>query len=142
MVKSEIIDKLVERLASQAYNITKRDETKYFYRLGVVSIYAIWEGFMHNFLESYIKYINSLELEITNTNVNMLTFYFDSYLDMKSPRVQHNTKKELTKNILHMSKNKLLFDLGKDKDLVNKLLKSNVNYKILENIFLCLSLDI
>ncbi len=122
------------------YNFIEGDSS-YFYRLSVVSVYAIWEAFMHNVSESYLKYLNTLELTASNVDINVLTFYFDSVLNMKDGKTRHDTKKKFAKNILFVSNNKLYFNI--ENDFVNKwLLKSNVNYEILKDIFLHLSFDI
>lgn len=112
------------------------DHKQILIKYAVLSLYAIWEGFVKKSFEVYAKKINSLELSVEETNINILTHAL-SIID--------KLKLENSKNDFISKKNfvELYQETIKKPLFINFKIptKSNINYEVMNNILLRFNLE-
>ena len=103
----------------------------------VPAIYALWEGFVVNSFEVYIKQINSRQIRIEDIDVNILLYMTeaDEKLCLSTPRFKRESKLNFVENI------KTVF--GTPVHIPPKVVtKSNVNYEVANNLLTCFNMRI
>lgn len=120
------------------YNFNEYDKL-FFKRQSVVGIYAIWEGFIKNCSEEYLKHLNMLEIGFNAAHSNLKSYYFNSKINLQQPRTSKKSQTTFI-NIAHGIFNKNISFTIDDK-LLRDITSSNVNFKQLRQIFqnFCLS---
>lgn len=102
----------------------------------VLALYALWEGFVKSCLQSYIRELNKLQLNISDVDLNVLTHALTckDKLVLENPRVHFTKKKEFVKFYQEQISHPLLIDM--------KLpTKSNIDYKVLNELLLRFNLE-
>lgn len=101
------------------------------------SIYSIWEGYIKNTFDLYIRELNNLNLTADLTNRNLLTHILSSYdkLCLENPRM--NFKKKLEFVNFYQEK------IGQPLIINNKLpTKSNIDFDVVNEILLRFNIDL
>lgn len=95
----------------------------------VPAIYALWEGFVTNSFQAYIRYINSQKLLVNELDINILTFAMvaDGKLNLANPRSDFSKQKVFVEEFL--TKINTHINIAP-----NIPTKSNVNYVIVHRI--------
>ncbi len=108
-------------------------------RQSIVSIYAIWEGFIKNCSEEYLKYINILELGFNAVDINFKSYYFNSKISLEQSRPSKKAQDKFISIAQNVFNTHITFEINEA--LLRNITSSNVNYKqlckILQNF--CLS---
>ena len=89
----------------------------------IPSIYALWEGFVKNSFELYVREINKLNIPIEEVHINVITHTLSSCekLYLENPRMNFISKKEFVE--FYQSK------ISKPLNITTKIpTKSNVDF--------------
>jgi len=118
------------------YNLSTTDREVH-NRTSIPAIYALWEGFVKEAFSIYARYLDSLQLSRDEINIVLLTHELDSLCDFQSSRENLKAKVKLVEAI--NEKLKPVISISKKVPT-----KSNVNYKVLKDIFdrFCISLTL
>lgn len=141
---SEINDDIQWRMSELAslktiplrYNLLIHHK-KLLIKYAIPSIYSIWEGFVKNSFELYVNEINSLNIPVKDTHINILTHALSSHdkLSLENPRIHFKTKREF----IEYYQDKISQPLF----LTNKLpTKSNIDFEVINEILLRFNLDV
>lgn len=95
----------------------------------VPAIYALWEGYVCNSFQSYIRFINSLNLCANELHINILTFalMYDIRLNLGNPRLHL----EKQKKIVEIYNNTISKTININPSIPTR---SNVNYDVINEI--------
>jgi hypothetical protein len=95
----------------------------------IPSIYSLWEGFVKNTFELYIREINQLDIRIEDIHINVLTHSLTGYdkLNLENPRMSFTKKIEFVEFYQKTINNPLYLN-------VKTPTKSNVNYEVINEI--------
>jgi len=95
----------------------------------IPSIYALWEGFVKNSFELYVREINKLNIPIEEVHINVITHTLSSCekLYLENPRMNFISKKEFVE--FYQSK------ISKPLNITTKIpTKSNVDFIVINDI--------
>ena len=109
------------------YNLSTSDREIH-NRTSIPAIYALWEGFVKEAFSIYARYLDSLQLSREEINIVLLTHELDSLCDFQLARENLKAKVKLVAAI----NEKLQPVISISKKVPTK---SNVNYKVLKDIF-------
>ncbi len=103
----------------------------------IPSIYALWEGFVKNSFELYIREINKLNIPIEEVHINVITHTLSSYekLYLENPRMNFVSKKEFIE--FYQTK------ISQPLNITNKIpTKSNVDFVVINDILTRFNLNL
>lgn len=103
----------------------------------IPSIYALWEGFVKNSFELYIREINKLNIPIEEVHINVITHTLSSYekLYLENPRMNFVSKKEFVE--FYQTK------ISQPLNITNKIpTKSNVDFGVINDILTRFNLNL
>ena len=102
----------------------------------IPAMYALWEGFVNNSFQIYIRYLNELKLKSSEMSINILTFALMSNdrLNLENPRLDFMKQKQCVEH----------FNLALTSPIVidPKIpTKSNVNFKGINSLLAAFNLQ-
>lgn len=103
----------------------------------IPSIYALWEGFVRNSFKSYISKINSFNLSINDTHINLVVHGITTIdkLKLENSRSSFKSKKEFTELYLSM--------ISKTFQMTETVpTQSNVTFEVINEILLVFNLEL
>ncbi len=68
-------------------------------KYAIPALYSVWEGFIDFSFSEYAKYLNSMELDFCDVNIDILTHHSFSSLQLHNPPRDYNKQKEFIKRI-------------------------------------------
>ena len=96
-------------------------------KYSVVAIYSLWEGFVVESLNMYIRELNSLKLTCDELNLNIIIHDIDIKYDLTNERKHFEKKREFVSKLYGYAKSPVV--------ITTKIpTKSNVNCKVINNI--------
>lgn len=127
-----------KELSSIKFLIDSSDESNYsFYsRIGIVFLYAHWEGYIKKAGNCYLDYIRSLDLVNSDLTENLLAFSMKIDICRCCKSKKTSLHHEIIDTILNKSLESAKFPLANDIDT-----KSNLDYDTLKEILFSLGLD-
>lgn len=102
----------------------------------IPSIYALWEGFVRNSFDIYIREINKLNLAVNDVHINLITHTISSCekLYLENPRLNFKSKKEFVEFYQDT--------ISKPLVISRKIpTKSNVDFNVINDILLRFNLE-
>lgn len=105
-------------------------------RIGIVLLYAHWEGFVKNACEFYLTYLKSLRLQYDELTENIIAFSLKNSLN----EFEHTNKSTIHCQIIDFLLNKLNQRANVPNDNIIKT-GSNLNSSILKEILTTIGLD-
>lgn len=96
-------------------------------KYSVVAIYSLWEGFVVESFNSYIRELNGLKLTCDKLNLNIITHDIDIKYDLTNERKHFKKKREFVSKLYGYAKSPVM--------ITTKIpTESNINYKIINKI--------
>lgn len=99
------------------------------------AVYAIWEGYVKQAFEIYLRHLTSLKLSPDEASFNLLTHYIDSALPLNQPRLNFDSKRKMVLGL----KEKLFVPYVDFGNIIPT--ESNVSFEVLQKLLERFSLN-